>query len=93
MKFLTRRLVKLTQAEIDTLLKADTIISDIKTKMKVDMIGNDCGSISLISYFDYDESMPVSYILISEIDRILYALANSSEIVTEVNDEGDEDGQ
>ena len=93
MKYLTRRLLKLSPDEINTLLKTDTILNDIKTKMKIDMIGNDYGSVSLNLYFDYDDKITTSYALIAEMDRILYALCNSTEIVTEVNDEGDEDGQ
>ena len=93
MKYLTRRLIKLTNDEINTLLKADTILSDIKTKMKIDMIGNDCGSVMLNLYFDYDDNITASYVLIAEMDRILYALCNCTEIVTEVNDEGDENDQ
>lgn len=93
MKYLTRRLLKLTSDEINTLLKTDTILSDIRTKMKMDMVGNDYESVTLNLYYDYDDNIKVPYALIAEIDRILYALANCTEIITEVNDEGDENGK
>lgn len=93
MKYLTRRLIKLTNDEINTLLKADTILSDIKTKMKIDMIGNDCGSVMLNLNYQYEDEKTVTYALIAEIDNILYALANCEEIITECTDKGDEDGQ
>ena len=93
MKYFTRRLLKLSPDEINTLLKADTILSDIKAKMRVDMTGNDYGSVIMNLNYQYEDEKTVTYALIAEIDNILYALANCEEIITECTDKGDEDGQ
>ena len=55
MKYLTRRLIKLTNDEINTLLKADTILSDIKIKMRADMTGNDYGSVIMNLNYQYED--------------------------------------
>ena len=92
MKYLTRRLIKLTDNEKDILLKADDIISDIKIKMLADMTDKNPNSINLTLGYGYDDTI-VSFKDMVLIDNILYALPNASEIVTEVNDEGDENVQ
>lgn len=92
MKYLTRRLIKLTDNEKDILLKADDIISEIKIKMLADMTDRNPNSINLTLGYGYEDTI-VSFKDMVLIDKILYALPNAGEIVTEVNDEGDEDGQ
>ena len=82
MVFLTRRLVKLTPDEINALLKADDIISTIKSRMTSDRLGRNYESVSMKLYFPYDEDITISYVDSAEIDRILYAMANSTEIIT-----------
>ena len=67
-------------------------LQDIKIKMLADMTDRNPNSINLTLGYGYDDTI-VSFKDMVLIDNILYALPNASEIITEVNDEGDVDGQ